>query len=218
MDSSIEFLRRELERLFELEAMVRLSSDLLGIDLKDVESTKGKGALARLLVKRCADENALQALSDAILLSSSDADSRLRELTYNGYNSEIPPGTEIGTVRVLRKIGEGGIGTVYLAETLEQEGIEPVQVALKVFRPEVSHDRSAVNRYKTATRIMQSINTSGVAAVYDVGELEDARPWVAEEHIGGQTLAERVKNEGSLHLSEAKLIFHDILEALQSIH
>ncbi|MBN1654891.1 MAG: tetratricopeptide repeat protein [Deltaproteobacteria bacterium] len=218
MDSSIIFLRRELERLFEQEAMVRLSADLLGIDLKDVGPTKGKGALARLLVDRCAAQNALQALSDAILFSSSDADSRLRELSYNGYGNDVQPGAQVGSTRVLRKIGEGGVGTVYLAEMSEQEGIESTRVALKVFRPEVSLDRSAVNRYKTAARIMQSIRSSGVASVYGVGQLEDGRPWVAEEYIAGQTLAERIKQKGSIRLREAKPLFRNILEALQALH
>ncbi|MCA9603082.1 MAG: hypothetical protein KC417_13710, partial [Myxococcales bacterium] len=69
MNPTSEILRGELERLFELEDMITLSKDLLGFDPDEVGGTAGKGSFARALVDRCAREQSLEALAEAILLS-----------------------------------------------------------------------------------------------------------------------------------------------------
>ena len=68
MTATIDILRGELERLFELDDMKQLSSDLLGIAPEDVGASTGKGAFARALVERCSADDALPALADAIVL------------------------------------------------------------------------------------------------------------------------------------------------------
>src|SRR4051794_11504563 len=67
--TTAEFLQGELERLFELESMMALSSDLLGIPPAELPGTKAKGTFARALVEHCVTQGALSALADAIQLS-----------------------------------------------------------------------------------------------------------------------------------------------------
>src|SRR5689334_4803821 len=134
-DSAIEVLQGELERLFELNEMMRLSGELLGFDPKRVGGTTSKGTFARSLVGYCADQDAIEALVDAILLSSDQADAKLRDTVKAAPNGELRPGTRVGSMRIVKKIGEGGLSIVYLAESESQQG-ELQRAALKVIRPQ----------------------------------------------------------------------------------
>ena len=187
-DSTIEVLQGELERLFELHELLRLSADVLGFDPEQVGGTSSKGAFARSLVGYCVDQDATDALVDAILLSSDQADTRLRSVVAQAPNGELGPGTRVGSLRIVKKIGEGGLSVVYLAESEGQQ-----RAALKVIRPQFARDRAAVHRFTTASRVVQSLQSPGLVPILGVGQLEDSRPWVAAAYLAGQTLAQRIK-------------------------
>lgn len=216
-DSTIEVLQGELERLFGLQEMMRLSSDLLGFEPAQVGGVGSKGAFARSLVGYCVAQDAVAALIDAIVLSSSDADSGLRALLKTVSNGELRPGTRIDGMRVVKKIGEGGLSVVYLVESEGQAG-ELQRAALKVIRPEFARDRGAVHRFTTASRMMRSLESPGLARIFNVGQLEDARPWVAAAYMTGQTLAQRIARTGSLHINEALPILVGVLRGLSALH
>ncbi len=216
-DSATDVLQGELERLFELDEMMQLSAALLGFDPERVGGTASKGAFARSLVGYCVDQEALDALVDAIMLSSDRADAGLRAAVRAAPNGELRPGTRVGGLRVVKKIGEGGLSIVYLAEG-EGEGGEQRRAALKVIRPQFARDRGAVHRFTTVTRIMQSLQSPGLAPILGVGQLDDARPWVAAAYLSGQTLAQRIKRNGGLHINEARPIFVGVLEGLATLH
>ncbi len=211
--STLEILQGELERLFDLAGLMQLSADLLGFDPEAVGGTGSKGAFARSLVGYCSNEDALAALVDAIMLTSSDADANLRKTVRVLANGELAPGTKVGDLKVVKKIGEGGLSVVYLAE-----GAAGSQAALKVIRPEYARDRAAVHRFTTASRIMQSLSAPGLAPIIGVGKLADSRPWVAARLIAGQSLAERIKRSGAMHLNEARPIFEGVLQGLSVLH
>lgn len=216
-DSTIEVLQGELERLFELDELLKLSAEVLGFDPDRVGGTTSKGAFARSLVGYCADQEAMEALVDAILLSSDQADSRLRTVIASAPNGELRPGTRVGDLRIVKKIGEGGLSVVYLAET-DADAPTPRRAALKVIRPQYARDRGAVHRFTTASRIMQALQSPGLVPILGVGQLEDARPWVAATFLSGQTLAQRIARTGSLHINEARPIFAGVLEGLAALH
>ena len=203
-DSTIEALQGELERLFELDELLALSSNVLGFEPGSVGGTSSKGAFARSLVGHCAANEAVDALVDAIMLSSDRADAGLRTLIASAPNGELGPGTRVGGLRIVKKIGEGGLSVVYLAESVGDA--EPQRAALKVIRPQFARDRGAVHRFTTASRIMQSLVSPGLVPILGVGQLEDSRPWVAAAYLAGQTLAQRIKRTGSLHINEARPI------------
>jgi tetratricopeptide (TPR) repeat protein/serine/threonine protein kinase len=216
-DSAIEVLQGELERLFELGELKKLSSDVLGFDPERVGGTASKGAFARSLVGHCVDQDAVDALVDAILFSSEHADGNLRSVLKSVHNGELRPGTLVGGLRVVKKIGEGDLSVVYLAEGNGAAG-EVQRAALKVIRPQFARDRAAVHRFTTVSRFLQSLSSPGLAPIFGVGTLDDARPWVAAAYLGGQTLAQRIERSGSLHINEARPIFAGILEGLAALH
>ncbi len=211
--SALNLVQGELERLYDLDDMMRLSADVLGFDPSVVGGTASKGAFARSLVGYCVHEDALAALVDAILYTSTEADSGLRTALKSMANGELAPGTQVGPLKVVRKLGEGGLSIVYLAEA--DSG---AQAALKVIRPEYSRDRAAVHRFTTVSRVMQSLRSEGLAPIVGVGQLDDLRPWVAAELVSGQSLAERIKVSGPLHINEARSVFEGVLRGLITLH
>lgn len=223
MSTTSDTLRGELERLFELDEMKRLSTDLLGLDPDEVGGTSGKAAFARALVDRCATDDGLEALADAILLQKGrEADKRVRDVAAGRLWEELQPGTDVSGFRVMKKIGEGGIGVVYYAERKHEEesgnGAAVVRAAVKVVRPAWSRDRSAVRRWLTLARALGRVGSPGLAAIEAVGQLPDGRPWIATRYVEGQTLAARVQRIGPIHFNEARPVMRGVLEALESLH
>ena len=220
MNATSEILRGELERLFELEEMKRISADLLGYDPEALGGAAGKGAFARALVDQCASEDALGALADAIMLTARDksAGERVSGIFSGDAGADIAVGTELGGLRIVKKVAdEGGLGIVYLGERKEEDGTL-VRAAIKVIKPSYARDRAAVRRYLTACRALGNIDLPGLAPIIAVGQLADGRPWVATKFVEGQTLGARVTRIGAMHFNEARPILRGVLESLESLH
>lgn len=217
MSATTDILRGELERLFELDELKSLSADLLGLDPVEIGSTDGKGAFARALVERCRTDDALLALADAVIVSKDDVNGKIAKLFELDPGEELKPGAQVAGFRVLKKIGEGGVGVVYLAEK-KDEGGQATRGAIKVLRPVHARDRAASRRWLTIARVYRGIDETTLASVLDVGTLEDGRPWVATEFVEGQSLAARIGRTGPMHYNEARPIVRSVLTALETVH
>lgn len=215
MNPTTDILRGELERLFELDDMKRLSAELLGLDPEEVGGTAGKGAFSRALIERCTREDSLEALADALLLTSKGVDDRVRKV-FEGVSEELAPNTSVAGLRIIKKLGEGGLGVVYLAERKLENAT--AQVALKVIRREYARDRAAVNRYLTVTRVLARVKHKALAQIHGAGQLPDGRPWVATQFVDGQALGARIGRVGPMHFNEAKPVLRNVLEALEALH
>ncbi|MFK7988569.1 MAG: protein kinase [Sandaracinaceae bacterium] len=216
MNATTELLRGELERLFELDELKTMSDTLLGLDPEQVGGTDGKGAFARALVARCEDEDALLALADALILSKTDVNEKVHGIFENESGTDVKSGTEIGGFRVLKKLGEGGTGVVYLGERKDDGQTE--RVAIKVLRPNHAHNRASVHRWLTVARVQSGLSSRRLAKVVAVGALEDRRPYIITEFVEGQSLAARVGRTGPMHYNEARPIVRGVLEALTELH
>lgn len=137
-----EILRAELERLFDLDQMQRLTRDLLGLDPEDVGGTTGKAPFARALVERCAREEMLEALADAIVLQDRGAEIRLRVVYEGRPADDLQPGTVIDGFKITKKTHDEGFGSVFLA-TAEDGRL----VTLKVLRDAKVRDRRGLQRF-----------------------------------------------------------------------
>ncbi len=215
MSETNDLLRGELERLFDLEEMMELASELMGYDPADLGGTTGKGAFARALVERCAADSALQALADAIKISGKDAD--LSPVFRSRAGRELEPGEDVGGFRILKPLADGGLGKLYLAER-KLEGEEKQRVAIKVIRSSLSRDEAAVARFLTIQRAFRRIDTEGIGKVHGCGRLPDGRPWVATDYIEGQTLAARIERVGPMHFNEVRPVLAGVLRGLQALH
>ena len=217
MNQTTDILRGQLERHFDLEEMQALANDLLGVTPEEVGGQSGAGAFARALVDFCLEKDALEALADAIVLSGKDAAVELAPVYAHRYGPRLEPGQEHGGYRILKVLGDGGLGVVYLGEKKDGDGGSH-RYAIKVMHGELSRDRSNVRRYLTALRAISAVRAPGIARIVDVGQLEDARPWVATEFVEGQTLAARLSRVSQLHINEARSIFEGVLQGLSALH
>ncbi len=118
-----------------------------------------------------------------------------------------------GRYRVLRRIADGGMATVYLAidERLDRE------VALKVMREHLTHDESFVTRFRREARSSASLSHPNVVAVYDQGD-DDGCIFLVMEYVPGQTLRDVLRNEGLLSPRAALDVLEPVLQALAEAH
>lgn len=209
-------LRGELERLFELDELKKLSDELLGLDPDQVGGTEGKGAFARALVQHCLSEDALLALADAVLSTKEGVDQKVESLFEGDAGEDLAPSSELGGFRILKKLGEGRVGVVYLGEQKTDDG--KIRVAIKVLRPVHARDRSATRRFLTVIRMLKTLEGRNLAPILGLGITADGRPWVATSFVEGQTLAARIGRTGPLHYNEARPVIRGVLDALELLH
>jgi serine/threonine-protein kinase len=115
---------------------------------------------------------------------------------------------------VVKKLGEGGMGQVYLAEHVKMGR----RSAIKVMNPSMVHDPEAVARFNREASNASRINHPNVCAIYDFGETSDGLIYLAMEFIEGEPLTDLLEREGALPLARAADIFRQTADALQAAH
>jgi serine/threonine protein kinase len=121
------------------------------------------------------------------------------------------PPTHIAHYRVLSKIGEGGMGVVYLAAD-EKLGR---RVALKLMRKD-SADPQAAKRLVREARVAAGVSHPLICQVFELGEWND-QPFIAMELVEGESLASRL-TKGAMRPAEALRLAISIVEALAVLH
>src|SRR5437868_13231778 len=101
-------------------------------------------------------------------------------------------GTKLGRYAIRSKIGEGGMGEVYLAEDLQLHR----KVALKVLPAEVASNQDRMRRFKQEATAAAALNHPNIAHIYEIGERERMN-FIAMEFIDGQTLREKIHREST---------------------
>ena len=115
---------------------------------------------------------------------------------------------------VTRKLGEGGMGQVYLAEHVKMGR----RSAIKVMNPSMVHDPDAVARFNREAANASRITHPNVAAIYDFGETSDGLIYLAMEFVEGEPLTDLLKRDESLPTGRAVQIFAQVADALQAAH
>jgi serine/threonine protein kinase len=118
----------------------------------------------------------------------------------------------VGPYRLIRRLGQGGMGVVYLAE-----GPEHKEVALKVLRPHVAHDPTARARLEREATTLQKVSHPGVAGILD-HDLRGDRPYLVTRFIPGRPLDEQVDDRGPLTPQRWLPLAGCLAESLQAIH
>ena len=122
-------------------------------------------------------------------------------------------GSTLGAYRVVSKLGEGGMGEVYLAEDLRLGR----RVALKVLPPSLVADPDRVRRFEQEARAASALNHPNALTLFDVGQAGD-RYYIATEYIDGQTLRAILQSRGRLPPDEAVAVARQCASALASAH
>ncbi len=122
-------------------------------------------------------------------------------------------GETIGNYRIVRLLGEGGMGRVYL-------GLHPrigSRVAVKLLSPLASVDDELVERFFAEAELVNKIRHEGIVNVLDLDHLPDGRPFITMEYLDGEPLSSTIA-KGPMALGMAATIGIEILEALQAAH
>jgi serine/threonine-protein kinase len=123
-------------------------------------------------------------------------------------------GTIVGQYRIVRKIGAGGMGVVYLAE----HTLVGRRAAIKVLLPEYSVKRVIVDRFFNEARAMTAIPDPGIVQMYDFGFHSDGSAFIVMEFLEGETLDRRIKRRGRIAVVEALRLTRQIAGALATAH
>jgi serine/threonine-protein kinase len=159
-------------------------------------------------------DSALVAEVEALLLEDrtpgSFLDHSLPVLAGHLLGTEIPG--QMGPYKVVRLLGEGGMGVVYLVEREDVGG----RAALKLLRDAwVSPSRRA--RFLAEQRTLAQLDHPAIAQLHDAGTLPDGTPWFAMEYVEGVPLTEYCRLHGS-GLAERLRLFRAVCEAVQHAH
>ena len=160
------------------------------------------------------DETAAIQLSDASISTHSEAPGD--EKHPLGFLSPPQAADEMGRLsgyRVLKLLGEGGMGLVFEAEDLRLER----RVALKVMKPEIAAKEQHRARFVREARTAAKVEHDHICPIYQVGE-ENGVPFIAMPFLKGEPLDVRLKRQKPLPIAEAIRIGREVAEGLAAAH
>ena len=123
------------------------------------------------------------------------------------------PGTRIGPYKLLQKIGEGGMGVVYMAE---QEQPVRRRVALKIIKPGMDTDQ-VVARFEAERQALALMDHPNIARVFDAGTTDSGRPFFVMELVKGVPITEYC-DQAQLSPRERLELFMPVCQAIQHAH
>jgi len=115
---------------------------------------------------------------------------------------------------IIKKLGEGGMGAVYLGEHVKMGR----KSAIKVMNPGMAADPDAISRFNREASNASRISHPNVCQIYDFGETPDGVIYLAMEFIEGAALTDLIEKEGALPPVRAARILKQAADALASAH
>jgi serine/threonine-protein kinase len=175
------------------------------------------------LAAECGDDAALRAEVESLLAADRVAEGVLEEgvapalfsgLVERHAEATLAPGTPVGAYRVLRLLGSGGMGEVYLAERADG-GFEQ-RVALKLIKRGMD-TADVLRRFLAERRILARLEHPNIARLLDGGVGPDGRPYFAMEYVEGEPLTAWATARG-LDLRARLRLFLDVAAAVEHAH
>ena len=169
------------------------------------------------LLKNCGHDPDLLADVRSLIAAAGNVSILDRPLFEKGAGletilGELIPG-QIGPYRILRSLGQGGMGMLLLAE---QEAPIKRKVALKLIRPDFVN-RETIWRFEQEHKTLARLEHPGIARVLDIGKLPDDRTWIAMEYVEGLTLTDYCTQK-KVRVRERLELFLQCCLAVQHVH
>jgi beta-lactam-binding protein with PASTA domain len=119
-----------------------------------------------------------------------------------------------GRYRIVRKLGAGGMATVYLAEDQELGR----RVALKVLNERHAHDEQFVERFRREAQNAAGLSHPNIVSIFDRGETDDGTYYIAMEYLDGRTLKDLLRRRGPMPVRLALQYARQILAGMRFAH
>ena len=182
------------------------------------------GVLACRLAERisyldanCNGDSELRQEVESLLASEAEIGDFIEEPMFDlhlGREGEPAEGQLIDVYRVVREVGRGGMGSVFLAE--KAEGDFGGRFALKVIRRGMDSEE-VVQRFRAERRILNRLEHPNIARILDGGTTGDGRPYFVMEHVEGRPIDEYCDGEG-LSIPARLELFLDVCAAVHFAH
>ncbi len=188
MESPIADRERYLERVCGADRELRREADSLLAAAEGTDSVPGARA----------------AVATARETFVTEGDFALRAVIERALGSQY---------EIVRPLGRGGMGAVYLARERSLERL----VAIKVLRPDLAEAPESRERFRREARIAAQLSHPGILPLHSFGEI-DGLWYFVMGYVRGQSLAERLRLEGSLPSTEVRRILCELADALAWAH
>ncbi|HEY7289745.1 MAG TPA: tetratricopeptide repeat protein [Vicinamibacterales bacterium] len=192
--------------------------------------SRPEGDRPAYVAAQCGDDEALRAEVDSLLESTVEAGPLFETPALGvtaaqfaesiGSAGSASPGARVGPYRVLREIGRGGMGAVYLAE--RSDGEFEQRVAIKFVHWNLASAAlpgrtDAIRRFRNERQVLASLSHPHIAALYDGGTTADGLPYFVMEYVPGVPI-DRYAQEQQLDIDARIELCLPILDAVQHAH
>src|SRR5688572_10592261 len=123
-------------------------------------------------------------------------------------------GQTVGNYRIVAKLGEGGVGEVYLGEHPDIGR----KVAIKFVRRALAEEPTLYGRFLAEARATNAIQHPNIIEVLDFGRLPDGQPYIVMEYLPGESLAARLERVGALPVGVAVDVATQVAGVLTAAH
>jgi serine/threonine protein kinase len=174
--------------------------------------------LSEFLDRRCKGDAEIRHRVEELLRAHQKAGQFLGGESKVGETADFPssteqPGGEIGPYKLLQQIGEGGMGTVFMAQQTR-----PVtrRVALKIIKPGMD-TKAVIARFEAERQALAMMDHPNIAKVLDAGTTESGRPYFVMELVKGVPITDYC-DDNRLSARERLMLFRDVCQAVQHAH
>ncbi len=174
---------------------------------------KGPSERSAFVAAACGEDPELQAEVESLLAFEEGSAGFIEEPLFGRFTDGpgLEEGQRVGPYRVVREIGRGGMGAVYLAVRADEEFDQ--RVALKLVG--TGSAAEIVLRFRAERQILAHLDHPNIAKLLDGGTAEDGRPYFVMEYVEGRPIDEVA---GALPLGERLALFREVCAAVHFAH
>ncbi|MEW6366294.1 MAG: serine/threonine-protein kinase [Acidobacteriota bacterium] len=175
----------------------------------------------RFLDEACRGDAGLRSELDSLIASHEDSTRFLAKpvaedavMLMSSSAKTLGEGHAIGPYKIIREIGHGGMGSVYLAARADDQ--YQMQVAIKVVRPGMDSE-FLLHRFHTERQILASLDHPNIARLLDGGRTADGRPYLVMEYVEGRPI-DAYCREHHLSIPDRLSLFRVVCSAVHYAH
>jgi serine/threonine protein kinase len=183
----------------------------------DALEQKSPTARSALVAERCGNDVELLREVESLLAQTTDSLENFAESATESLRREmsiLAPGRRVGAYAIIRELGRGGMGAVYLAQ--RADGAFEKQVAIKVLKRGTDTDE-VLRRFQSEREILARLNHPNIARLLDAGTTDDGLPYFLMDYVDGKPIT-TYANEHRLSLTERLNLFRVVCSAVSYAH